>query len=108
MPDLRKLTAVLAAAAGREKTDTDDQQQGKPLGTAVLFALQFKNIYGGTVPPAEVERRRRHNRHARRARRGNTAAIAHEARSNRARNSYRRFARGQAPDPLGLHTETDA
>lgn len=45
-------------------------------GLAVLLGLQNtrRHIYAGTVPVAEVERRRRRNRAARRARRLNRAA----------------------------------
>jgi len=69
-----------------------------------LIALQQKpHIYAGTVPADEVARRRAKNRHARRQRRGNTSALARQARLNCPQR--RRFRRGQAPDPLGLHTE---
>lgn len=64
---------------------------------AVFLALQKQShIYGGTVPPEEVARRRARNRAARRARAGNTAAIARQARLDRRRRG-RRFSRGQAP-----------
>lgn len=38
---------------------------------AVLRGLQFKHVYGGTVPPAVVAERRARNRMARRSRRIN-------------------------------------
>ncbi|CPR84232.1 MULTISPECIES: hypothetical protein [Mycobacteroides] len=52
--------------------------------TAILIGLQGKHIYGGTVPEAEVQRRRAKNRAARDARRGNVAALRKQARLNRA------------------------
>ncbi len=71
-------------------------------GASMLLALQsHAHIYAGTVPSGEVERRRRKNRNARNARKGNTAAIAKQARRNKARNNYRRFGM-YTPDPLGL------
>ena len=73
----------------------------RSLGHGVLFALQLMNTYAGTVPEEVVQERRRKNRAARQARRGNAAALRRQARSNRARNSIQRFARGQAPSPLG-------
>jgi hypothetical protein len=72
------------------------------LSWGTMVALQQKpHVYAGTVPPAEVARRRAKNRAARRARRGNTAAIARQARLNC--DHTPRFRRGQAPDPLRLH-----
>ena len=64
---------------------------------SVFMALQRQShIYGGTVPPEVVARRRARNRAARRARAGNTAALARQARLDRRRRGQR-FARGQAP-----------
>lgn len=72
---------------------------------AVFFALQSQaHIYGGTVDPVVVAARRGRNRAARASRRGDFAAIRRQARANR--KQQRRFARGQAPDPLGLRGES--
>lgn len=82
----------------------DSIAESAEFSKGVFFGLQLKShVYGGTVPPEVVEQRRAKNRHARRARAGNTRAIARQARLNTTRNRLRRFARGQAPDPLGLH-----
>ena len=64
---------------------TPARQSGERVFTPnpILVALQSKQIYGGTVPVEEVQRRRARNRHARRARRANTAAIARQNRLNR-------------------------
>lgn len=71
---------------------------------ALFFALQSQaHIYGGTVDPAVVAARRGRNRAARASRRGDFAAIRRQARANR--RQQQRFARGQAPDPLGLRGE---
>ncbi|WP_280195937.1 hypothetical protein [Nocardia farcinica] len=42
-----------------------------PYARAILLGLQRKHIYEGTVPEAEVARRRARNRAARKARRAN-------------------------------------
>ncbi|TDP29870.1 hypothetical protein [Nocardia ignorata] len=39
-----------------------------PYARAILFGLQRKHVYQGTVPEAEVQRRRVRNRAARKAR----------------------------------------
>ncbi len=39
-----------------------------PYARAILFGLQGKHVYQGTVPEAEVQRRRVNNRAARKAR----------------------------------------
>lgn len=66
--------------------------------TAILIGLQGKHIYGGTVPEAEVQRRRAKNRAARHARRGNVAALRKQARLNRAAHRGDR----RSVHPLGL------
>lgn len=43
----------------------------KPFQRRILFALQTKHIYAGTVAPAEVRRRREANKAARLSRRKN-------------------------------------
>lgn len=76
------------------------------LGEATFFALQGqRHIYGGTVPPEVVAKRRAKNRHARRQRRGNQAAIRRAARLAESRNrTYRRLGRfvTGSLDHLGL------
>jgi hypothetical protein len=47
-----------------------DGQQGS-YGLGVLFGLQTKHVYGGTVPAGEVVNRRAKNRQARKSRRIN-------------------------------------
>lgn len=108
MPDFRKVLADLAdkEELPDEVAQPEDGRKSAPLWSLTLFALQFKsNIYGGTVPPEEVRRRRAKNRDARRARRGNTPALARQARLNR--DHTPRFRRGQAPDPLGLRVDAE-
>lgn len=53
------------------KTTTPTDSDAR--GLSVLLGLQNtrRHIYGGTVPPAEVRRRRKANRAARRSRRIN-------------------------------------
>lgn len=41
------------------------------LARGILIRLQGKHIYGGTVPAADVEKRRAKNREARKSRRRN-------------------------------------
>lgn len=109
MPDMYKLLRDQnARTEAAKKPDTGLYQlepTPKPLEPgkfekAVLLALQGSNVYAGSVLIEEVERRRKKNRHARRARRGNTAAIARQARLNYAQKRRRRFARGNAYNPL--------
>ncbi|MGV0785180.1 hypothetical protein [Mycolicibacterium sp. XJ775] len=63
---------------------------------AILFALQSKPVYAGTVDPVVVAGRRSKNRNARRARRGNTAAMIRQARSNTPRRGFT-FRRTELP-----------
>jgi hypothetical protein len=42
-----------------------------PYARAILWGLQRKHVYQGTVPEAEVQRRRVRNRATRKARRAN-------------------------------------
>jgi hypothetical protein len=42
-----------------------------PYSLAILSGLQGKHVYGGTVPPAKVARRRAANKVARKSRRQN-------------------------------------
>lgn len=53
-----------------------NDQPGDSRGLSVLLALSApgRNVYAGTVPTAEVDRRRSKNRAARRARRLNRRA----------------------------------
>ncbi len=48
-------------------------RRSEPLGLAILHGLQSKSVYGGTVPPAEVQQRRAKNRVAKVSRRQNRA-----------------------------------
>lgn len=63
---------------------------------AILFGLQFKPMYAGTIDPVTVAERRAKNRNARRARRGNTDALIRQARSNRPRRGFA-FRRTELP-----------
>lgn len=63
---------------------------------AILFGLQFKPMYAGTVDPVTVTERRAKNRDARRARHGNVAALIRQARSNRLRRGFS-FRRTELP-----------
>lgn len=69
---------------------------------AILFGLQFKPMYGGTVDPVVVAERRAKNRAARRARRGNTAALIRQARLNRPRRGFA-FRRAELPIAHSSH-----
>ncbi|OBF77016.1 hypothetical protein [Mycolicibacterium fortuitum] len=113
MPDIRELIestkAKLGVAAETEESAEHALQifanmQGVTLG------LQLKHIYGGTVPPEVVARRRAKNRRARRQRRGNQAAIRREARLAESRNrTYRRLGRfvTGSLDHLGLIADAE-
>lgn len=92
---------------GDEPAPHKPDRKPASLAALTMFGLQFKaNIYGGTVPEAEVARRRRKNRAARRARRGNTRALARQARLNR--DHTPKFRRGQSPYIDGISPPIDA
>ncbi|AMQ66990.1 hypothetical protein SEA_BIPPER_55 [Mycobacterium phage Bipper] len=87
---------------------TDDKRETYSLSNATLYGLQLMgHVYGGTVPPEVVAKRRAKNRHARRARRGNTAAIRRQARSNRVANRFNRFGYAHNMNPLGRVIEAE-
>ncbi|NKY60397.1 hypothetical protein [Nocardia flavorosea] len=51
---------------------TDRNNYDTTFGRSILGGLQgFRHIYAGTVPPAEVQKRRARNKAARKSRRAN-------------------------------------
>ncbi|URM86499.1 hypothetical protein PBI_HILLTOPFARM_57 [Mycobacterium phage Hilltopfarm] len=104
-PNIRKMIdAAVAKAQGETPAPDEDRPAREPatLAALTLFSLQTQShVYGGTVPPEVVAKRRARNRNARRARRGNTAAIRRQARSNRVANRHPRFGYSHNHDPLG-------
>ncbi len=101
MRDIRELASQFAEGDQDDEPMISRGIEAVPLEHSIMWGLQLqRHIYGGTVPPEVIARRRSKNRHARRARRGNTAAIARQARINHAHNTFPRFRAGQASDPF--------